>query len=182
MIEKILKYSRVRDVKKPNRGTSKSAGIDFFIPTFDKKFIEDLFEKNPNYSTLRAGSYSYYYDETFKKILLAPHERLMIPSGIKLKGHANVAINAHNKSGVGTKKGLDRLAEVVDEDYEGEIHISIVNTSNYIVEICEGEKLIQWLETNINYSTLKETNVNDLFLNSNSERGDKGFGEGTGTK
>jgi len=171
-----LFYARTRKVKQPERGTSRSAGIDFFMPEFTDNFLLDFIAKNPNYSTLRPGNYSYYIDEHLKKILIAPHERLMIPSGIKIKGHENVAINAHNKSGVGTKKGLDRLAEVVDEDYTGEIHISIVNTSNFIIEICENEKLVQWLEVKVDYSQLEELDEDELFVDFNTERGSNGFG------
>lgn len=108
-----LFYARTRTVKQPERGTSRSAGIDFFMPEFTDDFLNDLIDKNPNYSTLRPGNYSYYIIKPEKKILIAPHERLMIPSGIKIRGHENIAINAHNKSGVGTKKGFDMLACVI---------------------------------------------------------------------
>lgn len=170
-----LFYARTRKVKQPERGTSRSAGIDFFMPEFTDDYLFDIIAKNPNYSQIRPGNYSYYIDEARKKILLAPHERLMIPSGIKIRGHENIAINAHNKSGVGTKKGLDRLAEVVDEDYQGELHISIVNTSNFIVEICEHEKIMQWLEVKVDYSELEELAEDQLFIEE-TERGSGGFG------
>lgn len=173
-----LFYAKTRNVKSPDRGTSRSAGIDFFVPEFTADFLKNIIDKNPNYSILRPGNYSYYIIKNEKKILLAPHERLMIPSGIKIRGRANIAFNAHNKSGKGVKKGLDRLAEIVDEDYQGELHISIVNTSNFIVEIEENEKLIQWLEVNVDYSELEEVSEDKLFI-SKTERGEKGFGEGT---
>jgi len=167
-------YSKTREVKDPTRGTSKSAGIDFYIPKFTLEFLKDLRTKNPNISELKPGSYSYYILDN--KILISPGERILIPSGIKLKGHKNTAFIAHNKSGIGSKKGLDRLAEVVDEDYEGEIHINIVNTSNHIVEICEDEKIIQWLEIGVGLSKLKELDSKELFKDSTSERKDGGFG------
>tara|TARA_R110002167_G_scaffold350813_1_gene563173 strand:+ start:500 stop:931 length:432 start_codon:yes stop_codon:yes gene_type:complete len=35
-----MKYSKVREVRSPNRGTKDSAGIDFYIPTgFDQKVM-----------------------------------------------------------------------------------------------------------------------------------------------
>lgn len=35
-----MKYSKVREVKSPNRGTKNSAGIDFYIPVgFDQKVL-----------------------------------------------------------------------------------------------------------------------------------------------
>lgn len=169
-----LYYSKVRDVKSPTRGTSVAAGIDFYVPKFNNQFIEDLSKKNPNISSILPGSYTYFILED--KILLGAHERMLIPSGLKIKGHPNVALNTHNKSGVASKKGLDRLAEVVDEDYEGEIHISIVNTSNHIVEICEDEKLVQSLEVHVDYSMPVEIPIEQLFIGSQSERKEGGFG------
>jgi dUTPase len=41
-----IKFTLVRDVKMPNRGHSTDAGIDFFVPRFDKKMVQDLKEKN----------------------------------------------------------------------------------------------------------------------------------------
>ena len=35
-----MKYSKVREVKTPNRGTSDSAGIDFYIPVGEDVFIK----------------------------------------------------------------------------------------------------------------------------------------------
>lgn len=178
-----LRYSRVRDVKQPNRGTKVSAGIDLFLPTFDKKFLKDFVEKNPCISSLRKDSYSYLISPNEKNpaIYLAPNERLMIPSGIKMDVHENTPIIAFNKSGIGVKKGIDILACVIDEDYTGEIHISIVNTSNFIVKIEEGEKIIQGLEVKVDYSNLTEVSEKDLFKDFKSERGEGGFGS-TGTK
>jgi len=64
---------------------------------------------------------------------------------------------------------------VVDEDYQGELHISLVNTSNYIVEICENEKITQWLEVHVDYSELAELTEETLFTEE-TERGAGGFG------
>lgn len=176
MHEKIYYFTRTRQVKEPVRGTKESAGIDFFVPKFDDRFITDIKLKNPNVSSILPGCHSYYIIHEEKKILLGPGERLLIPSGIKLRGHESIAFVAHNKSGVASKKGLDRLAEVVDEDYMGEIHINVVNTSKNIVEICEDEKLIQWLEVVIENSDLQELTEDELFKNFSTERGTGGFG------
>lgn len=171
---KTLFFSKVRDVKSPNRGTPKSAGIDFFIPVFNEQFINDIKIKNTNISSIMPGSYIYYITDT--KILLSPGARILIPSGIKMKGHENIALIAFNKSGIASKKGLSALACIVDEDYEGELHINVVNTSSNIVEICENEKLIQFLEIHVDYSTLNEMPLEELFTNSDSQRGEGAFG------
>lgn len=180
----MLKYSKIREVKSPKRGTSLSAGIDFFVPKFTNQFIRDLQEKNLNSR--------FFLNEDFSEIQLPPHERILIPSGLKMNlsyvGNvvcdslmisSGIALIAHNKSGIGTKKGLDRLAEVVDEDYQGEIHISVVNTSNTNVSIFGDEKLIQFLAIPVVYPELNEVFIEDLY-EEETDRGDGGFGEGTG--
>lgn len=172
-MENLINYSRTRNVKTPNRGTVKSAGIDFFVPVFDDKFIADLKEKNPDISNIRGGSYQVVI--LSDKILIGPGQRILIPSGIKMNIPPGRALMAKNKSGVGSKKGLDKLAELVDEDYQGEIHINVVNTSNEIVEITPNEKLIQFVEVSVFYSTPNEVPINELFPEI-TERGDGGFG------
>jgi dUTP pyrophosphatase len=166
-----MKYSRIRNVLAPTRGTEKSAGIDFYMPLFDEKFINDLISKN---YWLDVSFAKEYLLET-KKIMLQPQERILIPSGIKVnipKGHVLIGFN---KSGVSSKKGLDFLACVVDEDYQGEVHISLVNTGNDCVEINEHEKITQWVLLPVNYSKPEEVKLEELYLET-TERGAGGFG------
>ncbi len=162
-----MKYSKIRKVKSPTRGTERSAGIDFFVP-------DEWNEGNP---------YSIY-----------PGKSVLIPSGIKSKIPEGYALIAFNKSGVATKKGIIVGAEVVDEDYQGEIHLHLINTNqpyeNFgegfysresgIVEIIPGEKLIQFVLLPINYQKPEEVELDQLYEET-TERGDGGFGS-TGIK
>lgn len=181
----MIKYAKVREVKSPVRGTLHSAGIDFFVPKFTDRFVRDFNAKNEGVST-----YFLYTDE--KQIHIPAHSRILIPSGVHMNlqplgkdinnifmSEAGIAVIAHNKSGIGTKKGLDRLAEVVDEDYQGELHISIVNTSSSNVVINEDDKLIQFLAIPVLYPSLEEVFIEDLYEEA-TERGAGGFGEATG--
>ncbi len=107
-----MDFSKIRNVKSPSRGTAKSAGIDFYVPSFDEKFEKDFREKNPDivfiFKTLEEDS-----SITPWSILLGPGERCLIPSGIKVNVKSDYMLVAFNKSGVATKKGLDALACVV---------------------------------------------------------------------
>jgi len=175
----MIKLLKIRDVKTPERGTAVSAGLDFFIPAFDKAFLDDFKSKNPNYCTLRPGNYSYYIagEPDAGKILLGSGERLMIPAGIKMNVDANKAVVMFNKSGIAVKKGLIAGACVIDEDYQGEVHISIINTSNHIIEINEGEKIIQGLTLDVSYQQPVMYDTHDLlYVDGTSERGIGGFG------
>lgn len=163
-------FMKVRDVKSPTRGTSKASGIDFYVPGFNHRFIQDFKSKNPDISTLKPGCFEYILLD--HKILLAPGARLTIPSGIKVRGLKDISLNAHNKSGISTKKGLIYGAEVVDMDYTGEIHISIINTSNFIVEINENEKILQFLQEFVNIGDIIEVNSSEELFLEESERGE----------
>lgn len=177
-----LKFTKVRDVKSPARGTNLASGVDLFVPTFNEQFINDLAEKNPQHVSEHNGMYTCIIDAINKRILLAPHARIVIPSGVKFLGEPGLSYNMHNKSGVATKKGLIFGAEVCDADYQGEVHLSIINTSNFIVEICEGEKLLQMLVEPVVLCPLQEVATEEeLYTNSESERGE-GWQGSTGTK
>lgn len=163
-----MKISKIRNVKTPGRGTSKSAGIDFYVPEFNDKFLNDFNNKNKN------------IDIVFNEIIIKPHERVLIPSGIKADIPNGYMLVAYNKSGISTKKGLDLLASVCDEDYQGEIHISLNNTSNDMVKIIEGEKIIQFILVPIFYDDIEEVDINNLYR-TETDRGEGGFGS-TGDK
>lgn len=141
-----MKIQLTRDVKPPSRGTSLSAGLDFYVP-------------NDYSQTLRCG------------------DAALVPSGVKAHVPAGHALVAFNKSGVATKLGLIVGACVVDEDYEGEIHLHVINATQGDVTINPGMKLIQFLLLPVNYVVPQ---IVDQLLPRNTERGAGGFGS-TGT-
>jgi dUTP pyrophosphatase len=134
---------KIREVKTPARGTSKSAGLDFFVP------------------------------DDFEKSKVWPGKSILIPSGIKAQVPEGYALIAFNKSGVATKEGLVVGACVVDEDYEGEIHLHMINVGDKVVDIVPGQKLTQFILIQINYSDVQ---VVQEFPTRHSERGSGGFG------
>ena len=176
-------FTLIRDVKSPVRGTSEAAGIDFFVPNFNNEFYNDLTDKNVDNEHLGI-EYIVYKDDNGKnqlQIKLYPHARILIPSGVKVGIEPGTMLMAANKSGVSTKKGLSYTAEIVDSDYDGEVHIGVVNTSDEEVYITTGDKLMQFIHVPVFLSSLKEVSLNDMSeYHKNSLRGDMGFGEGTG--
>lgn len=156
-----MKYSKVRKVKSPVRGTSKSAGIDFFIPS------------------------------DFQKTVLLPSTDILIPSGIKAKIPEGYMLFAADKSGVATSKqaminakkqpkkdsfrsSLIIGAKVIDEDYQGEIHLHIINVGNKPVIIRPDMKIAQLILIPVCYDDLQEVPEEELF-DTKSERGDGSF-------
>ncbi len=142
-----LVLAKVRDVKTPTRGTPGSAGIDFFVPN----------DYPENLCTIEPGS------------------RCFIPSGIKANVPDGYALVAFNKSGVALKKQLLVGASVVDSDYQGEIHLHLVNTSTQTVEISPGSKLIQFLLIPVDHGEIEVVDEKLLFAE-DSLRGSGGFG------
>lgn len=161
-----MKFFKTRKVKSPSRGTKLSAGIDFFVPEISESFLEDFRKKN-----------NVAYSSFHKCFILRPGAQILIPSGIKVKINDNQALVAFNKSGVSTKKGLTKMAELVDADYQGEIHISLLNTSKDEIKIYENEKLIQFvlIDLPINYNIEEVSSIKELYPEE-SERKDGGFG------
>ena len=159
-----MKFAKIRNVKSPVRGTDKAAGIDFFVPDFGNN----------------------------KGFMVHPGSDILIPSGIKMKIPEGYMLMAADKSGVVTSKwaclGAGRTpkaeafesivvlgAKIVDEDYQGEIHIHLVNVGNAKVNIKPGMKIAQFILVPVSYEGLEEVPEAKLFSKS-SERGDGALG------
>lgn len=144
-------FTKTREVKTPERGTKGSAGYDFFVP-IDQSTLE-----------------------------IPPHKTITIPSGIKTVLPKNTVLIAMNKSGVASKEGLDVMACVIDEDYRGEIHLSVCNTTPNTQYITAGKKLVQMIHQEYIGNELKEISNDEYEKFANTERGEGKFGS-TGDK
>lgn len=162
-----MRYTKIREVKSPSRGTEQSAGIDFFVP-----------------NEWNSG----------EPLSVEPGGRVLIPSGIKVNVPSGYALIAFNKSGIASKTGMVVGACVVDEDYQGEVHINMINTNQPTeqtdgtvyatypgyVTITPGDKLVQFILVPVNYANPEEVSLEELYSEV-SERGEGGFGS-TGLK
>ena len=111
---------------------------------------------------------------------LYPGASCVIPSGVKANVPEGHALIAFNKSGVAVKKNLYVGACVVDEDYQGEIHINLTNVGTESVEILGGEKIIQFILLPVFYDIIEEVELENLYEEI-TIRGEGGFGS-TGVK
>ena len=112
----LFKIHMIRKVKMPSRGHATDAGLDFFIPEFSDKFLEDFEEKNPSIGIIGKNA---------ETIILDPNYNACIPSGIKVEipyGYMGLFLN---KSGLASKNNLVIGAQVIDTFYSGEVHIDI---------------------------------------------------------
>jgi len=129
-----IQFTDVRNVKHPERGHPTDAGIDFFCPKIDDKFIEDFRKIKANSGVSIYGTDGIY---------IPPGVNAVIPSGIKVEipyGHMGLLLN---KSGVATKMKLIIGAQVIDTFYSGEVHIDLHNVGERDVIIKPDMKLVQ---------------------------------------
>ena len=145
-----MKISKIRNVKLPTRANSTDAGIDFFVP------------------------------EDQKMIRINPGESCLIASGIKVNVPKGFALVAFNKSGVAVKKSLHVGACVVDNGYQGEVHINLTNVGEHEQVINPGDKIVQFVLLPLGNPFLQEVPESDLYTEV-STRGEGGFGS-TGEK
>lgn len=144
-----MKIAKIRAVKTPTRGTGGSAGLDFYIP-------DDIFAH-------------------FDNLLIEPLGSLNIPSGIVAevpKGHALVAMN---KSGIALGLNLQVGACVIDEDYQGEIHLHLFNVGIETIKLWPGQKIVQFICVPVNYVEIEEVRPEAIHI-VETERGTGGFG------
>lgn len=164
-----MKIAKTRDVKTPIRSTNHSAGIDFFIPTFDNQFVEDFRSMNEGRTVYLAEGI----------ITIAPFETVIIPTGIKVEITPNLVLIAFNKSGIATKRGLSLMAKVVDADYQGEVFVSLHNSTSKPKIVTEGEKITQFILIPYSPQKIREVPIEEIHK-IKTKRGDGKLGS-TGT-
>lgn len=156
-----MKITKIREVKTPTRGTECSAGLDFYVP---------------------AGI----------RLCMLPGDDVLIPSGIKVEVPHGYALIAHNRSSMATSTRAMKYAGlkgnpnstrgcvvvgacVVDEDYQGEIYIHLINVGRCAETIIAGMKVVQLVLTPVSYEGVEVVDEEELF-NQATERGKGGFG------
>lgn len=167
-------YTKIRNVKSPARSNPTDAGIDFFVPAYDADIALAVHEKSMKVQSI-----------TSSEITMAPGDNILIPLGIKVMVDSGTALVAFNKSGVASKKGLLTGACCVDQGYEGEVHLNLINPTSETQTIEWDNKLIQFLQLKIDQHMPTEITTEEYeelckLENVNSSRGAGGFGS-TGT-
>lgn len=197
-MESSFKFVRVRDVHVPTRANKGDAGIDFYVP--NDLTVNDLIKCNTNTYVGKCSITNHIHHifsnevwglineaDNLCRILIGPHATCVIPSGICgiLEPEASM-LQANDKSGVSSKKKLKVTASIIDSPYTGEIHHVVFNTTNKVVEIDLGEKLVQYIHIPI-YLTQPEEIWGSEFTKLKTEkelksgRGSDGMGSGKET-
>ena len=119
-----LYVQKIRNVKEPRTGTPQSSGYDLFIPELDKGFRKKFEELN--------GS---PLPDNYNKITLSMFTSVLIPLGIKVNLPKGYDMKLVNRSGFTSRTGAIVGACLIDNDYQGEIILNLINPSNNWIDI-----------------------------------------------
>ena len=172
-----IQFTKIRDVKTPNRANLNDAGMDFYIPNYSEEFLNDLKAKNTtnNLQYILDGEDGENPNYTLR-IIIPAGEQINIPSGIKVNIlDKNTYLEANNKSGIASKYHLVVGASVVDADYQGEVHLNLINTGNTDVEVFSGMKIVQFIHKYYINTDLEEISNDEYNSLKASDRGSGGF-------
>lgn len=126
----------------------------------------------PYYATAGAAALDLHAC-TDGDILIAPHERVFIPTGIAVaipEGYVGIMAV---RSSMGAKHGIN-LANgigVIDSDYRGQLHVTLYNTTDAPYTVRSGDRIAQLMVMPVARPTIK---VVDTLPE--TERGTGGFG------
>jgi dUTPase len=169
----MLKFALTRGVHEPTRGTSKSAGIDLYIPTLDEAYEKDFLKFNPDHQQAYIDRGIVYegVPTYVTSIVIWPHCAAFIPTGLKVfipeqifeNGIEGTALIVRDKGGVSLKNRVTKLAGLIDEDFQGEMFITMLNYSNKPAKLEEGKKFIQIIRVPVYYDRFKIVPEADLY-------------------
>lgn len=112
-----------------------------------------------------------------KDFTIQPWEDALIPLDIRFDIPYGWDLSVYNKSGVSTKKKLNKGAELIDSDYRGGVHVHLFNLSDTPAHFAKGDKLAQLVMREVWMGELEQVNE----ISTETVRGTGGFGS-TGTK
>jgi dUTP pyrophosphatase len=106
-------------------------------------------------------------------VILAPNARTLIPTGLYISIPKGYEAQIRPRSGLALKKGITLLNTpgTIDADYRGEIGIIMINLSQEIFVINDGERIAQMIIAK--YETVEWESCDVL---DETERGAGGFG------
>mgnify|MGYP001820041700 CR=1 FL=1 len=108
-----------------------------------------------------------------KAVVLKPLERAIIKTGLFIALPPGFEAQVRPRSGLAAKFGISVLNSpgTIDADYRGEIGVILVNLSNEIFTINDGDRIAQMIIARYAHTKWEEVNVLD-----ETKRGKGGFG------
>lgn len=111
-------------------------------------------------------------------VTLQPMERRLIPTGLHIALPDGFEAQIRPRSGLALKKGITVLNSpgTVDADYRGEVGVLLINLSQELFVVNDGERIAQMVIARHEQATFESVEVLD-----ETERGEGGYGH-TGVK
>ena len=105
--------------------------------------------------------------------VLKPLERMLVPTGLFIELPAGFEAQMRPRSGLAVKQGITCLNSpgTIDADYRGELKVVLINLSDEVQTIHNGDRIAQMVFQKVEKATL--TQVEEI---SSSKRGEGGFG------
>ena len=126
----------------------------------------------PSYATL--GSSGMDIRAFIKKDLeVKPLERVLVPTGLYIEIPLGYEAQIRPRSGLAVKQGVTCLNTpgTIDSDYRGEIKVILINLSNELTKISNGDRIAQMVIQKVEIAALHLVeNINE------TTRGEGGFG------
>ncbi|MEN5171065.1 dUTP diphosphatase [Brevundimonas pondensis] len=109
----------------------------------------------------------------FEPVILAPGERRLIPTGLKIALEPGYEAQVRPRSGLALKHGVTCLNSpgTIDSDYRGEVGVILINHGQIAFEINRGERIAQMVIAPYAQAVMAEVDALD-----ETERGSGGFG------
>jgi dUTP pyrophosphatase len=113
----------------------------------------------PHYATAGAAGMDIRANIT-EPIELAPLQRLLIPTGIFMEIPTGYEVQIRPRSGLAFKNGITCLNTpgTIDSDYRGELKVLLINLSNEIQTINNGDRVAQLIVAKVEIATLELVN------------------------
>lgn len=109
----------------------------------------------------------------FEPVVLAPGERKLIPTGLKIALESGYEAQVRPRSGLALKHGVTCLNSpgTIDSDYRGEVGVILINHGQIAFEIQRGERIAQLVIAPYAQAVMAEVEALD-----ETARGAGGFG------
>ena len=107
-----------------------------------------------------------------REVVISPRQDRLIALDLRFEIPEGYDLSVYNKSGVATKKKLDKGAELIDMDYRGNVHVHLFNHSDQDVLIQKGDKIAQLVMRSVWIGSCVEVPE----ISTETSRGSGGFG------
>jgi dUTP pyrophosphatase len=108
-----------------------------------------------------------------QSITIAPLERVLVPTGLFFEMPEQLEAQVRPRSGLAIKQGLTCLNTpgTIDADYRGEVKVIIINLSNEVQTIHNGDRIAQ-----VVFQVVEKVVFQQVDQLNETERGAGGFG------